>query len=432
MRGKRRIGDEASKLVRVGEQVDETEADRVAGRLVARRREEDEEGAELLLREARALELRLDEPGRHVVARLTPARLAERAAVLDQVERERAREREHPQLRIAQRALDDELLADDVRVRVAEDLVAQLDDQLPVVDRQPHDLGEDPHRDLGGHASTQSNASCSNAASRIPRASSRIRSSYALMTRGVKPLLTIARIRVCGGGSVSSIDFRASSSSGVRSCKRRPAELVGERLPVLRDRDDVVVARDRPVAAALDLGLPEDRCVAAEEREPVVRHAALPGVEVVEVDVVEREPVERRAGNGCGSGVRTETWSSRAWAAASAAGGGESRTRSVPSSAARLVDRQRLERGRGEHVARPHVELRAVTGADHDRAVELASGERALLVRARVVERDPLVFEPRDADRSPAGLDLPERSVRQVVGGADVVPVDRLRHEAGP
>ena len=37
------------------------------------------------------------------------------------------------------------------------------------------------------------------------------------MTRGVKPLLTIARIRVCGGGSVSSIDLRASSSVGVRS-----------------------------------------------------------------------------------------------------------------------------------------------------------------------------------------------------------------------
>ena len=101
-------------------------------------------------REPRAVELGLDEPGRDVVARLAPARLAERAAVLDQVERERARERQHPELRVAQRALDDELLAHHVGIRVAEDLVAELDDQLPVVDRQAHDLGEDPHRDLRG------------------------------------------------------------------------------------------------------------------------------------------------------------------------------------------------------------------------------------------------------------------------------------------
>ena len=52
--------------------------------------------------------------------------------------------------RIAERPLDDVLLTDDVRVGVAEDLVAELDDQPPVVDREPHDLGEDPHRDLGG------------------------------------------------------------------------------------------------------------------------------------------------------------------------------------------------------------------------------------------------------------------------------------------
>ena len=71
------------------------------------------------------------------------------AAVLDQVERERARERQHPELRVAQCALGDVLLADDVRVGVAEDLVAELDDQPAVLDGEPHDLGEDPHRDLG-------------------------------------------------------------------------------------------------------------------------------------------------------------------------------------------------------------------------------------------------------------------------------------------
>ena len=59
----------------------------------------------------------------------------ERAAVLDQVERERARERQHAQLRVAQRALGDELLADDLGVGVPEELVAELDDQPPILDR---------------------------------------------------------------------------------------------------------------------------------------------------------------------------------------------------------------------------------------------------------------------------------------------------------
>ena len=49
-----------------------------------------------------------------------------------------------------------------------------------------------------------------------------MRSSYVFTTRGVKPLLTSARSRVCGGGSVSIIDRRASSSSGVRSCSDVP------------------------------------------------------------------------------------------------------------------------------------------------------------------------------------------------------------------
>ena len=43
-----------------------------------------------------------------------------------------------------------------------------------------------------------------------------------MITRGVKPLLTIARMRVWAGGSVSSIDLRASSSAGVRSCSDVP------------------------------------------------------------------------------------------------------------------------------------------------------------------------------------------------------------------
>ena len=71
-------------------------------------------------------------------------------------------------------------------------------------------------------SSTQSKLSRSKAWARIPCASPRMRSSYVLTTRGVKPLLTSARRRVWAGGSVSSIDFRASTSSGVRSSSDVP------------------------------------------------------------------------------------------------------------------------------------------------------------------------------------------------------------------
>ena len=132
------------------EQGEQAEADRVPGRLVARRREEDEEDPELALVEPRAVHLGLDEPRRDVVLRLAAPSLAEPPPVLDQVEREGARERQHAELRVGERPLDDVLLADHLRVGVPEDPVAELDQQAPVLDGQAHDLREDPHRDLGG------------------------------------------------------------------------------------------------------------------------------------------------------------------------------------------------------------------------------------------------------------------------------------------
>ena len=57
--------------------------------------------AELLLGEPRAVELGLDELRRDVVARLAAPLLAELPAVLDQVERERARERQLAELGVA-------------------------------------------------------------------------------------------------------------------------------------------------------------------------------------------------------------------------------------------------------------------------------------------------------------------------------------------
>ena len=349
-------------------------------------------------------------------------RLAEPAAVLDQVERERARERQHAELRVAQRALDDVLLADDVRVGVAEDLVAELDDQPPVVDRQAHDLGEDPHRDLGGDVLDP-----------VERVLlERLREDPPGET--ADPLL----VRVDHARREALVDERAHPRVrrriGVEHrlprlellvgqvLERRPAELARERLPVLRDRDDVVVAGEDPEAAPVDLGLPEDRGVTAQEREPVVGHALLPGVEVGEVDVVERQAVERRRrdrdrarlrlGHVVVAGVR------------GLLGVRRRREPHVERAGvlARLVDRKRLEGGRGQHVARAYVELRAVARAHDDGPVELAVGERALLVRAGVVERDPRAAEATDADGAPADLDAPEVPLRRVAGRPDVVP----------
>ena len=139
------------------------------------------------------------------------------------------------------------------------------------------------------------------------------------------------------------------------------------------------------------------------------------------------EVVERRAGHGrlAGDGLR-DVVLARVHRLL-----GERRRRETDEHGAlllpRLVDRQRVERGRREDVAGAHVELRAVARADDHAAVELALGERALLVRAGVVERDPARRRPADADgaaldldlRAPAGASPP----RRVVGTADVVPL---------
>jgi hypothetical protein len=235
-----------------------------------------------------------------------------------------------------------------------------------------------------------------------------------LITRGVKPLLTRIRVQ----HRLPRLELLLGEV-----LEGRPAELARERLPVLRDRDDVVVAGERPEAVALDLGLPEHGHVAAQEGEPVVRHALLPRVEVGEVDVVERQALQRRRGDGDRAGLlvahvvvacvgcllgirwRCEPDEQRAGVLA------------------RLVDRERLEGRRRQHVAGPHVELRPVARAHHDSPVELALREGALLVRAGVVERDPRAAEATDADSAPTGLDAPEVTLRRVAGRTDVVPL---------
>ena len=88
----------------------------------------------------------------------------------------------------------------------------------------------------------------------------------------------------------------------------------------------------------------------------------------------------------------------------------------------RLVDRQRVERGRAEDVTGADLELRPVARADDDGAVELSVGERALLVRARVLERDPAVGGTADADEASLHVDLAQRPQGGVADGPEVVP----------
>ena len=96
---------------------------------------------------------------------------------------------------------------------------------------------------------------------------------------------------------------------------------------------------------------------------------------------------------------------------------------------ARLVDRQRLERGRAEDVTGAEVELRRVARAHDHPAVELAVGERALLVRAGVLERDPAVGGAAEADGGAVHLDAAEKADALLLRRADVVPGE-LAHDA--
>ena len=120
----------------------------------------------------------------------------------------------------------------------------------------------------------------------------------------------------------------------------------------------------------------------------------------------------------------SETWSSRSCTASAAAGGGASRTCSSPRLGSNLEDRQRLERRRAEHVAGSKIELRRVARADDDVALELAVRERALLVRARVLEGDPALGGPAEADGAPSTSTRRRRrpSRRQPLCRADGMP----------
>ena len=223
---------------------------------------------------------------------------------------------------------------------------------------QPHDLGEDPHRDLRGDVLDPVEAVALEGLGEDP-----LREPANALLVGVddprREALVDERAQARVGGRIG-VEHRLPRLDLLRRqvLERRPTELGRVRLPVLRHLDDVVVAGEDPVPAAVGLGLPEERRLAPQQRQPLVGNALLPDVEVVEVDVVEHEARDggacRRRGPGDRLGDVVLPLVDRL--------GGRRRRRQphleLALLDARLVDRQRLERGRAEDVAGAKVELR--------------------------------------------------------------------------
>ena len=192
------------------------------------------------------------------------------------------------------------------------------------------------------------------------------------------------------------VDHRAARRELLRRqiLERGAAELRREGLPLLGDPHDVLVARDHPEARPLVLGLPVERCIAAEQGEPVVGDALAP---TRRGRSGRRRRARARRARGPGpSAPRTAV---AATASPERALAVRRRRRSEadeerPAVLARLVDRQRLERGRCHHVAGADVELRPVARADHHLAVELAplraSTPRACTCRRTRASRSPV------------------------------------------
>ena len=202
--------------------------------------------AELVLGQARAVDLRLDEAGRDVVTRVGATGLAELAAVVDQVERERARERQQADRGIGRRDVADVLLADDLGVGVPEQLVAELDQQPAIVDRQAHDLGEDPHRDLRGDVLDPVELVALERLLEDPAGEPADPLLVGVDDPRREPLVD-ERAQSGVGGRVG-VEHRLPRLHLLRRqvLERRAPELGRVRLPVLRHLDDVVVARERP------------------------------------------------------------------------------------------------------------------------------------------------------------------------------------------
>jgi len=170
------------------------------------------------------------------------------------------------------------------------------------------------------------------------------------------------------------------------------------------------------------LRVPVQRRLAAQQRQPIVGNPLLPDVEVGQVDVLNGEPLERRAGDGGLPGHRLGDMVFALVDGLRRCRRGCQPHEHDPRVLARLVDRQRVEGGRGEHVPGADVELRAVAGAHDDGTVQLTFCERALLVRARVIERDPVTLEAADTDSPAVDVGPVENDAADVLDRADRVP----------
>ena len=189
---------------------------------------------------------------------------------------------------------------------------------------------------------------------------------------------------------------RARSRSSPRSCpgggrSRRPrAAASTSRFPNRRDRFGVEPAERlaERIALAQDRQPREPR-LEALERQPFVETSLVahrPTPLLVVVGDVERVGGLPAANQGCTSATTTIT---------------------TPSSDDDLVRVDGLERRQRERPSRAQVERRPVPGADHATGVLLpfALAERAVVVRAPILEGEELAAAVVDADRGPADGD---------------------------
>ena len=292
--------------------------------------------------------------------------------------------------------------------------------RLAVLDGEPHDLGEDPHRDLGRDRLDPVELVLLERAGEDPAREA----ADPLLVRVDDPRREALvdepahpRVRRRVG-----VEHRLACLEllGRQVLERRPSELRRERLPVLRDLDDVVVARERPEALPSRSGCQN---TGASRRRSASQSYGTPRSQTSR-SARSTSSSERPSSDGpatvteraCrGDVVVARVRGLRPRPAAVKAG------REARRLLARLVDRKRLERGRRQHVACADVELRAMTRADHDGPS--ARPPRASTPRGCTCRRTrPRASEPADTDRSTVGLDPPERALRRVVSSTDVVP----------
>ena len=93
-----------------------------------------------------------------------------------------------------------------------------------------HHLGDDLERQLGRDVDDEVALAALGDAVDDRRGDSRMRSCSRPIMRGVKPLLTSSRSRVCFGGSIISIIIRCCSRDSSRALVERDAPLAGEHL----------------------------------------------------------------------------------------------------------------------------------------------------------------------------------------------------------